>query len=258
MWISKTGLQAQDAKLQEIANNLANVNTVGFKRDRLIFSDLSYQVEQQPGGQQTANVISPSGIQLGTGTRLVGSEKVFTAGNLQHTGQQFDVAIDGNGFLEVQQDSGDSAYTRAGQLHLSPNGQLVNQQGLLIQPGITVPQDATSITIGEDGTVTATQAGSSTPTQLGKLQLANFINPAGLLALGDNLYQETVASGQPIEGDPGTNGLGKIKQGFTEASNVQVVEEMVDMIAAQRTYEMNTKVLTAADNMLQQLSQVAR
>ncbi|WP_206995159.1 flagellar basal-body rod protein FlgG [Trinickia mobilis] len=258
MWISKTGLQAQDAKLQAIANNLANANTVGFKRDRLVFEDQFYQIEQQPGGQQSENVASPSGIQLGTGTRLVDSQKVFTNGALQNTGQPLDVAIAGNGFLQVQTADGETAYTRAGQLQVNADGTLVNAQGLPIQPEITIPQNATGVTIGADGTVTATVQGSATPQELGKLQLANFVNPTGLLALGDNLYQETVASGAPNEGDPGTNGLGTIKQGQLEGSNVQVVEEMVDMISAQRTYEMNTKVLTAADNMLQQLAQVAR
>ncbi|KAF7599952.1 MAG: flagellar basal body rod protein FlgG [Candidatus Dactylopiibacterium carminicum] len=222
MWISKTGVQAQDAKLQAIANNLANVNTVGFKRDRVMYEDLFYQVERQPGAQRDDATNSPTGVMLGNGTRVAGTQKVFTTGSLQTTSQALDVAIVGNGFLQVQM------------------------------------ANATDITIAENGIVSVTVSGSTTSTQLGQLTLAGFINPAGLLALGDNLYQETEASGAPTEGVPGEDALGKIKQGALEGSNVQVVEEMVDMIAAQRTYEMNTKVLSAADNMLQALAQAVR
>lgn len=258
MWISKTGVQAQDAKLQAIANNLANVNTVGFKRDRAVFSDLFYQIEQQPGTQRDDNTVAPSGIQLGNGTRLLGTQKVFTTGSLQTTGQSLDLAIVGHGFLQVSMPNGDVAYTRAGQLQLNADGKLVNAQGLPIKPEITVPANATAVTIGDNGIVSATVAGASAPQELGQIKLAGFLNPAGLRAMGDNLYQETAASGAPTEGDPGTDALGKLKQGALEGSNVQVVEEMVDMIAAQRTYEMNTKVLSAADNMLQYLSQASR
>jgi flagellar basal-body rod protein FlgG len=258
LWISKTGVQAQDAKLQAIANNLANVNTVGFKRDRVVFEDLFYQVEQQPGAQRDDNTVSPSGVQLGNGTRLVGTQKVFTTGSIQTTSQSLDVAITGSGFLQVQRPNGDTAYTRAGQLQVNAQGRLVNAQGLPLLPEITVPANATAVTIGENGLVSASVSGSTTPTELGQLTLANFINPTGLLALGDNLYQETAASGTATEGKPGDGALGKIKQGALEGSNVQVVEEMVDMIAAQRTYEMNTKVLSAADNMMQYLSQAVR
>jgi flagellar basal-body rod protein FlgG len=257
MWISKTGVQAQDAKLQAIANNLANVNTVGFKRDRVVFEDLHYQVDAQPGAQSADNTVS-NGVQLGNGTRLVGTQKVFTNGSLQTTSQQLDVAISGNGFLQVRRPNGDAAFTRAGQLQLDANGTLVNAQGLPLVPQITVPNNATAITIAENGTVSATIPGQSAPTELGALTLAGFVNPAGLLALGENLFSETAASGAPNEGRPGDGALGKLKQGSLEGSNVQVVEEMVDMIAAQRTYEMNTKVLSAADNMLQYLAQAAR
>lgn len=258
LWISKTGVQAQDAKLQAIANNLANVNTVGFKRDRAVFEDLFYQIERQPGAQNDDDTASPSGVQLGNGTRLVGTQKVFTNGNLQTTGQSLDVAIVGHGFLQVELSNGEIAYTRAGQLQLDADGRLVNAQGLPITPDVTIPPEATAITIGDNGIVTATVPGSQTPVQVGQITLANFVNPTGLLALGDNLYQETVASGVPIEGVPGEDGLGKLKQGSLEGSNVQVVEEMVDMIAAQRTYEMNIKVLSAADNMMQTLAQAVR
>jgi flagellar basal-body rod protein FlgG len=257
MWISKTGVQAQDAKLQAIANNLANVNTVGFKRDRVVFEDLHYQVDSQPGAQSADNTVS-NGVQLGNGTRLVGTQKVFTNGSIQTTSQQLDVAISGNGFLQVRRPNGDAAFTRAGQLQIDANGTLVNAQGLPLVPQITVPNNATAITIAENGTVSATVPGQSAPTEIGALTLTGFINPAGLLALGENLFSETAASGAPTEGRPGDGALGKLKQGALEGSNVQVVEEMVDMIAAQRTYEMNTKVLSAADNMLQYLAQAAR
>ena len=258
MWISKTGVQAQDAKLQAIANNLANVNTVGFKRDRVVTADLFYQVEQQPGTARTDGTLAPSGVQLGNGTHVVGTQKVFTTGNLQTTGQQYDVAITGNGFFQVKRPNGESAYMRAGQLQPDPNGVLVNANGLPLVPQITIPPTATAITIADNGVVSATIAGNTTPTELGQLTLTSFMNPAGLVALGDNLFQETAASGTPTDGKPGDGAFGKLKQGALEGSNVQVVEEMVDMIAAQRTYEMNTKVLSAADNMLQYLSQAAR
>jgi flagellar basal-body rod protein FlgG len=257
LWISKTGIQAQDAKLQTIANNLANVNTVGFKRDRAVFEDLFYRTEQQPGAQVADNASGP-GVQMGNGTRLVGTQKVFTTGNLQTTGQSLDVAIVGGGFLQVELPSGETGYTRAGQLRLNEEGRLTTAQGLPIQPAINVPAEATSITIGENGVVSVTTGNATTPDEIGQLQLANFVNPAGLLAMGDNLFAETVASGAPNEGEPGVDGLGLIKQGALEGSNVAAVEEMVEMIAAQRTYEMNTKVLSAADNMMQYLSQAAR
>jgi len=250
-------VQAQDAKLQAIANNLANVNTVGFKRDRVVFEDLHYQVDAQPGAQSADNTVS-NGVQLGNGTRLVGTQKVFTNGSIQTTSQQLDVAISGNGFLQVRRPNGDAAFTRAGQLQVDANGTLVNAQGLPLVPQITVPNNATAITIAENGTVSVTVPGQSAPTEIGALTLTGFVNPAGLLALGENLFQETAASGAPNEGRPGDGALGKLKQGALEGSNVQVVEEMVDMIAAQRTYEMNTKVLSAADNMLQYLAQAAR
>ena len=257
MWISKTGVQAQDAKLQAIANNLANVNTVGFKRDRVVFEDLFYQVDKQPGAQTADNTVS-NGVQLGNGVTIVGTQKLFTNGSIQTTGQSLDVAITGNGFIQVRRPDGEPAYTRAGQLQIDSNGVLVNAQGLPLVPQITIPNNATAISIGENGVVSASVPGSVTPTQLGQLTLTTFVNPAGLLALGDNLFQETAASGTPNEGKAGDGAFGKIKQGALEGSNVQVVEEMVDMIAAQRTYEMNTKVLSAADNMLQYLSQASR
>ncbi|QEL54728.1 flagellar basal-body rod protein FlgG [Chromobacterium paludis] len=258
LWISKTGIQAQDARLTAIANNLANVNTTGFKRDRMVFEDMFYQVDRQPGSKVDDNNLSPSGVQLGNGTRLVGSQKVFTEGNLTTTNQSLDVAIVGQGFLQVKMGNGETGYTRAGQLQLNPDGLLVNAQGLPLQPEVKIPASATKISISETGVVSVTEGSGTTPTEVGQITLANFVNPTGLLALGDNLFQETAASGNPSTGNPGGDALGKLKQGSLEGSNVQVVEEMVDMIAAQRTYEMNTKVLTAADNMLQQLGQSVR
>jgi len=257
MLISKTGVQAQDAKLQAIANNLANVNTAGFKRDRVVFEDLFYQIDAQPGAQTADNTVS-NGVQLGNGVHVVGTQKIFTNGSIQTTSQPLDVAISGNGFLQVRRPDGTPAYTRAGQLQVDANGVLVNAQGLPLVPQITVPNNALSLTIGANGMVSAAVPGSTAPTELGQLTLTTFVNPAGLQALGENLFQETAASGNPNEGQPGTAGIGTLKQGALEGSNVQVVEEMVDMIAAQRTYEMNTKVLSAADNMLQYLSQAAR
>ncbi|MBQ1766393.1 MAG: flagellar basal-body rod protein FlgG [Aquincola sp.] len=258
MWISKTGVQAQDAKLQAIANNLANVNTVGFKRDRVMFQDLFYQVDQQPGAQRDNNTASPSGTQLGNGTKVLGTQKVFTTGSLQTTSQALDVAIVGQGFLQVALPNGNTAYTRAGQLQLDSEGRLVTAQGLPLVPEITIPANATGVSIGENGVVSVTVSGQTAQTEVGQLTLASFVNPAGLLATGDNLYTETAASGAPAVGNPGTDAHGKLKQYALEGSNVQVVEEMVEMIAAQRTYEMNTKVLSAADNMLQYLAQAAR
>ncbi|KIA80379.1 flagellar basal-body rod protein FlgG [Chromobacterium amazonense] len=258
LWISKTGIQAQDARLTAIANNLANVNTKGFKRDRMVFEDMFYQVDRQPGSKVDDNNLSPSGVQLGNGTRLVGSQKVFTEGNLTTTNQTLDVAIVGQGFLQVKMSNGETGYTRAGELQLNADGLVVNAQGLPLEPEIKIPATATKISISETGVVSVTEGSATTPTDVGQITLANFVNPTGLLALGDNLFQETAASGNATTGNPGSDALGKLKQGSLEGSNVQVVEEMVDMIAAQRTYEMNTKVLSAADNMLQQLGQSVR
>ena len=256
--ISKTGIQAQDAKLTAIANNLANVNTVGYKRDRLVFEDLFYQVERLPGGNTDDNNQAPLGVQLGNGTRLIGTQKVFTTGNLTNTKQSLDLAIVGQGFFQIQLDNGETGYSRAGQLQLNANGQLVTPQGLPLQPEIVIPVNATNIMISDTGVVTVNESGSNTPTELGQITLGNFLNPAGLQAIGDNLFLETAASGTVVSGNPGSDGLGKLKQGTLEGSNVEVVTEMVDMISTQRTYEMNAKVLSAADNMLQHLAQAVR
>jgi flagellar basal-body rod protein FlgG len=259
LWISKTGIQAQDAQLTAISNNLANVNTVGFKRDRVVFEDMFYQVDQAPGSQRADNnTLTPTGVQMGNGVHIIGTQKDFTTGTLQTTNQPFDVAIVGNGFLQVRMANGEPGYTRAGQLTTDANGVLVNAAGLPLVPQITVPANSSNPTIADNGVVSVTVGTATKPTQLGQLTLTNFINPAGLLALGGNLYQETASSGTPTDGTPGTGSLGTLKSGTLEGSNVQVVEEMVNMIAAQRTYEMNTKVLTAADTMLDDLAQAAR
>lgn len=251
LWVSKTGLSAQDTQLSTISNNLANVATTGFKRDRAVFEDLIYQIKRQPGAQSSESTQLPSGLQVGTGVRVVGTQKQFSEGSLQITEQPLDVAINGRGFFEVVLPDGTSAYTRNGQFHMDANGQLVTAGGLVIQPGITVPEDARTITIGEDGTVSVVQANNSAPSNLGNIQTANFINPAGLEAMGDNLFLETASSGNPQQGTPGLDGLGSLKQGALEGSNVDVVEELVNMITTQRAYEMNSKVLSTADQMLQ-------
>lgn len=255
LYVSKTGLGAQDTQLTTIANNLANASTVAFKRDRAVFEDLLYQIQRQPGAQSTEETQLPSGLQLGTGVRVAGTQKQFTEGSLQVTDQALDVAIDGRGFLQILQPDGTIAYTRNGQLHLNSDGQMVNADGLLLQPIITVPQEAQTVTIGTDGTVSARLQGDAAPQVLGNIQLVDFVNPAGLQATGGNLFLETASSGNPITGTPGENGLGETLQGMLENSNVDIVEEMVNMITTQRTYEMNSKVVSTADQMLQHITQ---
>ena len=255
LWVSKTGLNAQDVALRTISNNLANVSNVGFKRDRAVFQDLLYQIQRQPGGLTSQDTALPSGLQLGSGVQVAGTQKVFTEGTLQITEQPLDVAIDGRGFLQVQLPDGTTAYTRAGELHLDVNGQIVTSDGHPILPAITLPANASTVTIGTDGTVSVGVTGQAGVTQLGALQTADFINPAGLQAIGNNLFQETGSSGSPQVGAPGSNGLGQVKQGALETSNVSVVEELVNMITTQRAYEMNSKVVSAADQMLQFVTQ---
>lgn len=255
LWVSKTGLSAQDTQLRTISNNLANTSTVGFKRDRAIFEDLLYQIQRQPGAQSSENSQLPSGIQLGSGVRITGTQKVFNEGSLQITQQPLDLAINGRGFFEVTLPDGNVAYTRNGQFHLNSNGEIVNADGYLLQPGITVPDNANTITIGVDGVVSARVIGQVAPVQLGNIPITNFINPAGLEAVGGNLFLETASSGNAQQGTPGTDGIGSIKQGVLESSNVEVVEELVNMITTQRAYEMNSKVISAADQMLQFLNQ---
>lgn len=255
LWVSKTGLSAQNAALTAISNNLANVSTIGFKRDRAIFQDLLYQIQRQPGALASQDTQLPSGIQLGTGVRIAGTQKVFTAGSLQITDNEFDIAINGKGFLNFLLPDGSHGYTRDGQLHLDVNGQLVTANGDPLQPNITIPADSQSLNIGRDGTVTVTIAGDTDFTEVGNIQLVDFLNPGGLQAIGSNLYRQTAASGTPQEGTPGLNGLGTLEQGALENSNVSVVEELVNMISTQRAYEMNSKVVSTADRMLQHISQ---
>ena len=254
LWIAKTGLDAQQTRMDVIANNLANANTTGFKSSRASFQDLMYQNKEQPGGQTTQQTLSPSGLMLGTGVRVVGTAKLFTQGSITQTGNSLDVAIQGSGFLQVSMPDGTTAYTRDGSLQTDANGQLVTANGYALNPPVTLPSNVQSVTIGTDGTVSATTAGSTSAVQVGTLQLANFVNPAGLQSQGQNLYLETASSGSPQTGQPGLNGLGTLQQGSLESSNVNVVGEMVDMIETQRTYEMNSKAVSAADQMLQKLT----
>lgn len=256
LWISKTGLDAQQTQMDVIANNLANVSTNGFKRARAVFEDLLYQNVRQPGAQTSQQTQSPSGLQLGTGVRPVATERVFTQGNLQQTGNDKDVAIQGTGFFQILLPDGSTAYTRDGSFQVDSQGQLVTSSGFTVQPAITIPANAESMSIGRDGTVSITQAGSAQTTQVGTLQLSTFINPAGLLARGENLYTETAASGTPNTNAPGSNGAGLLSQGYVETSNVNVVEELVNMIQTQRAYEINSKAITTSDQMLQKLSQM--
>jgi len=256
LWISKTGLDAQQTQMDVISNNLANVSTSGFKRSRAVFEDLLYQTLRQPGTSTSQQTQSPSGLQIGTGARPVATERIFTQGNLQQTGNDKDIAIQGPGFFQVQMPDGTTAYTRDGSFQIDNQGQLVTSSGFAVQPAITIPAEATGFSVGRDGTVSVKLAGSSASTQIGTIQLATFINPAGLEAKGENLYAETGASGTPNAVTPGTNGSGLLNQGYVETSNVNVVEELVNMIQTQRAYEINSKAITTSDQMLQRLSQL--
>ncbi|MBA1242112.1 MULTISPECIES: flagellar basal-body rod protein FlgG [Pseudomonas] len=255
LYVSKTGLAAQDTNLTTISNNLANVSTTGFKKDRAEFQDLLYQVKRQPGAQSTQDSELPSGLQVGTGVRIVGTQKNFTAGSLQTTDQPLDMAVNGRGFFQVMQPDGTISYTRDGTFHLNSDGQIVTANGLAVQPAITVPAEAQTFTVGTDGTVSITTTGSATAQVIGNIQTADFINPAGLQSIGGNLYLETAASGAPNVGTPGLNGFGTVLQNTLENSNVSTVEELVNMITTQRAYEMNSKVISTADQMLQYVTQ---
>jgi len=251
LWIAKTGLEAQQTRMANIAHNLANASTTGFKRARAVFADLLYQNLAQVGAQSSQDTQLPSGLNLGTGVRTVATEKLFTQGNITQTGNSLDLAIQGRGFLQVLRPDGTLAYTRDGTIQMDSQGQLVTSMGYPIEPGITIPDNAQTITIGSDGTVTVVVAGNTTPTQVGNIQLADFTNPTGLQAVGDNLFVESAASGSPQVGTPGLNGLGTLIQGSLESSNVNTVEELVNMIETQRAYEMNSKAIATADQMLQ-------
>ncbi|MBK7590184.1 MAG: flagellar basal-body rod protein FlgG [Betaproteobacteria bacterium] len=254
--IAKTGLDAQQTQLDVISNNLANVSTSGFKRSRAVFEDLLYQTIRQPGAQSSQQTQLPTGLQLGTGVRPVATERLFTQGNLQQTGNSLDVAINGQGFFQVSLPDGTVAYTRDGSFHLDAQGQLVTSSGYSLSPAITIPANAQTITIGRDGIVSVTQVGQPAPTQVGSLQLASFVNPAGLQGRGENLFLETASSGTASTSTPGSNGAGVVQQNYIETSNVNVVEELVAMIQTQRAYELNSKAVQTSDQMLQRLTQL--
>ncbi len=253
--IAQSGLDAQQTRLSVISNNLANVATTGFKKGRAVFEDLLYETITQPGADSSESTELPSGLMLGTGVRTVATSKIFTQGTLSQTDNTLDVAIQGRGFLQILMPDGSTAYTRDGSLSMNSQGQVVTSTGYEIDPGITIPTETLSVTIGTDGTISALTAGSNASTQIGNLQLADFINPQGLQPIGQNLFKETVASGTPQTGNPGLNGLGTLIQGSVESSNVNVVEELVNMIETQRAYEMNAKAIQTIDEMLQFVTQ---
>ena len=257
LWIAKTGMEGQQSKLDSISNNLANVGTNGFKRGSVAFEDLMYQNLRQAGSASSEQTQLPTGYQVGLGTRVAATTRNFSQGTLQQTGNNYDIAIKGNGFFQIQLPDGTTGYTRDGSFQVNSSGQLVSNEGYPVQPGITIPANALSVTVGNDGTVQVTTPGNTAaPQTVGQIQLANFVNPAGLDALGGNLFAETAASGTPSTGTPNSNSLGAIQQGFVEGSNVNVVQELVDMIATQRAYELNSKAIQSSDQMLQRLGQL--
>lgn len=256
LWIAKTGMEAQQTQLDNIANNLANSGTNGYKRSHAVFEDLMYQNLRQSGANTTDQTVLPTGLQVGLGVRPVATARIYSQGNLQQTSNNLDLAIKGDGFFQIQQPDGTTAYTRDGSFQLNANGQIVTNNGYTVLPGITIPSNAQSITIGNDGTVSVTLPGQVAPQQVGQLQLASFVNPAGLDPKGQNLFVETASSGTPNAGAPNANGLGALQQGFVETSNVNVVEELVQMIQTQRAYELNSKAVQASDQMLQKLAQI--
>lgn len=251
LWIAKTGLDAQQTRMGVLSHNLANINTTGFKRGQAIFEDLLYQNFRQVGAPTSEDTILPSGLSLGTGTRLVATQKLFNQGNSLKTDNQLDMAVQGRGFFQVLRPDGTLGYTRAGAFQTNQDGQLVTANGLQVQPAITIPSNALSVTVGATGTVSAVLPGSTLPTQIGSLQLADFVNPTGLEPIGENLFLESGSSGPPQVNAPGSNGLGTLKQGVLETSNVNVVEELVNMIETQRAYEVNSKAIASTDQMLQ-------
>ena len=255
MHIARTGLDAQDARMRVISNNLANVNTTAFKRDRASFQTLAYQVVTAPGAASTAETKYATGLNLGTGVRIQGTQRIETQGSLQTTGNGLDMALDGNGYFQVQMPGGQLGYTRAGNFSRSPEGMLITSEGYQVMPGVTIPEGAISVTVGTDGTVSAQLQGQTDLTNIGQIQIANFANPAGLQATGDNYLIETPASGAASLGNAGEEGRGRIRQGMLEGSNVNVVEELVDMIETQRAYEVNSKMISATDEMLKYVNQ---
>jgi flagellar basal-body rod protein FlgG len=256
LWISKTGMEAQQTQLDAISNNLANASTNGYKRSHAVFEDLMYQNLRQSGSSSTDQTTLPTGLQLGLGTRAVATARNFSQGNLQNTSSPLDLAISGQGFFPVQMPDGTTGYTRDGSFQVSATGQMVTNNGYTLQPGITIPTNATSVSVATDGTVNVILPGQAAPQTVGKLQTMSFINPAGLDPKGQNIYAETAASGTPNPGTPGVNGLGIVQQGFVETSNVNVVEELVGMIQTQRAYELNSKAIKTSDDMLARLTQL--
>lgn len=256
LWIAKTGLDAQQTQLDAISHNLANVSTTGFKRQHATFEDLLYQNMRQVGAQSSQQNTLPTGLQLGTGVRTVATSRNYSQGNLTQTSNPFDLAVDGQGFFQVQMPDGTVGYTRDGGFRVDSQGQLVTKSGMPLSPAITIPANVQSVTIASDGVVSVRQGNNSAITQVGQIQLTNFMNPAGLEPRGQNVFVETSASGTPNAGNPGANGLGALQQGFLETSNVNVVEELVSMIQAQRAYEINSKAIQTSDQMLGRLSQL--
>jgi len=256
LWIARTGLDAQQTQMDVIANNLANVSTNGFKRARGVFEDLLYQTLRQPGAQSSQSTQIPSGLQLGTGVRPVSTARIHTQGAVQQTGNDLDLAIDGAGFFQVLLPDGTTAYTRDGSFQKDNQGQMVTANGYPLQPSITIPNNALSVTIGKDGVVSVTQPGSSAAVQVGTLQVATFVNVGGLQSVGENLYLETASSGSPTPNTPGQSGAGALNQRYVETSNVNVAEELVTMIQTQRAYELNSKVVSTSDQMLSRLTQL--
>ncbi len=256
LWVSKSGMEAQQTQLDHISNNLANSSTNGYKQSHAVFEDLIYQNLRQSGANTSDQTQLPTGLQVGLGVRPVATSREFTQGNLQQTSNSLDVAIQGKGFFQITMPDGTTGYTRDGAFQLNSQGQIVTNNGYLVQPGITVPANSTGLTVGNDGTVTVLVPGSTTPQNLGQLQLASFVNPSGLDPKGQNLFAETAASGQPITSVPAANGMGTVSQGFVETSNVNVVQELVTMIQTQRAYELNSKAIQTSDQMLQKLGQM--
>jgi len=251
LWIAKTGLEAQQTRMATISNNLANASTTGFKRDRAVFADLIYQNIVQVGSSSSADTQMPSGLNIGTGVRTVATEKLFSQGSIIQTGNPLDIAIQGRGFIQVLLPDGATGYTRDGSLQKDSSGQLVTSMGYQIEPAITIPDDAINVSISSDGIVSIISQGQATPSEIGSLQLADFVNPTGLQPIGNNLFLESGASGSPQTGVPGLTGLGTLIQSSVEGSNVNTVEELVNMIETQRAYEMNSKAISTADQMLQ-------
>jgi flagellar basal-body rod protein FlgG len=258
LWTAATGMHAQQVTLDVISNNLANVQTAGFKRSRVDFQDLVYEILQAPGATSAQGQEVPSGFQVGHGSRAVATQRLFIKGDLQQTGNSLDLAIEGDGFFQVELPSGDIGYTRAGAFKKNSQGQMVTSDGFAVQPQITIPQSATSVTIGVDGTVSVVQAGQAQPQTVGTIELVRFINPAGLESQGRNLFLPTQASGDATPGTPGRDGIGTLLQGFVEGSNVNVVEEMVGMIVTQRAYEINSRAIRTADEMMQTANNLVR